>query len=504
MSEGYYSDYSYSEGPPDPKQSPPPPMDHNYSDDGGYYTDDERPDDQPTKSTAKTGEYSDYFDDENDVNDKNNTKNEQIQENEMAKTDQPEKSEENKEEKPETISVTDGMKNASKLVEDYSDYSPDNTDGEKHNDKYDENEDKQDSMFIGTVSNAKEDEVPAIKIETDPKEKGDGKPAQPPDTARHSYQPRFRSKFLPTAPSSSRPTYRRPLPPLSPAPADPQLKAAAMKMSLKGEITPAEYASLINELSNDRTQLLMSGNIQQGLQINRVVEYVQGRQREEQNRSHDSARAEEVQSARESIEMELTRFDAETAELERDIDARAEEQRQKLEQQQQQEREEMVAFWQTDQKQRQYNHASPALMGLRRQLLVLIKAGRFNELEAVQRDADALEAAEMEQSYRAMQHDFNEAYKKLQVKHEAEKAAAAMSTENAKDRLRVQRGRNRQVIEKKESVLELKAEFASSKSPRNIQTRAAATRWSVPEPAMQARMLQSSTIHLPPLKVPQK
>jgi hypothetical protein len=104
----------------------------------------------------------------------------------------------------------------------------------------------------------------------------------------------------------------------------------------------------------------------------------------------------------------------------------------------------LAGKWNAPAKRRLYSHASAELRGLRRQLRQYMLDCRFQDAEAVSAMAQRRELAEQAEAAKQMQHDFEEAQKKLRAKQAGELLFAEQDARVQVARLRQARARGRQ------------------------------------------------------------
>jgi hypothetical protein len=133
----------------------------------------------------------------------------------------------------------------------------------------------------------------------------------------------------------------------------------------------------------------------------------------------------------------------------------------KLEEKHGQEREEFEDSWTRPMKTRLYSHASLSLMELRRQSIMLMRAGRYDEQRQTERMLAELEMNEIGEHSRAMAMEYDVQMKALEERQSQEMKALLVANEGRV--ILLQRARDKEVMAAKQRIQNLEKERDSQR-----------------------------------------
>ncbi|KAK8897108.1 hypothetical protein M9Y10_015042 [Tritrichomonas musculus] len=182
-----------------------------------------------------------------------------------------------------------------------------------------------------------------------------------------------------------------------------------------------EYEYLKAEISRKRTRLAASHDYEEADKYQKALEFVMKCEIHLQQHEALAILSQEVKEKEDNFKSSLEKFDNETKEQLKQLQDEIQEQRITMESRHQKEINDFEVRWNGQEKNRLYNRPSNVLSTLRRQLNFMLTQCRFEEAQEVQKQIDEREKFEKEENYLQMQHDFNEALKKLTNKQNSEK-----------------------------------------------------------------------------------
>ena len=184
--------------------------------------------------------------------------------------------------------------------------------------------------------------------------------------------------------------------------------------------TEAEYECLKNEISIKRTKLASRHEYEEANKYQKALEFVSKSELNIQQYEMYAIMNQEVKEKEMNFKSSLVQFDNETKNLREELENKIMKERMELERRHKQDLDDFEMRWNGQEKNRLYNRPSNVLSALRRQLNFMLTQCRFDEAKEVQKQIDERERFEEDENYLQMQHDFNEALKKLKAKQNSE------------------------------------------------------------------------------------
>jgi hypothetical protein len=197
-------------------------------------------------------------------------------------------------------------------------------------------------------------------------------------------------------------------------------KDRALRLDPLPGLAPEEYDALIAELVEDRRRFAASHAFRESDRTHDAINHVTACQLEERKYRLQLAACKDYDEKASEFEDAVRQYDLESARQEDELRHRLAIHRAALVKVHERECALLTEKWNSDTKRRQYNHASMQLRALRKQFRMLMIDCKFQDAEAVKAIMVRTEKAEQAESAAAMQHDFEEAQKKLREKQTGE------------------------------------------------------------------------------------
>lgn len=231
------------------------------------------------------------------------------------------------------------------------------------------------------------------------------------------------------------------------------LKKKAMKLEPLEDLNDDVYESLILSLAEDRKKCAKSEDLAQSECLNKAINHVTECQLEQRKYVLQQETYSKYKDQMILIQKELQEFDEETAREEAKLRSQISFQRCSLQEQHERQIQMLQQQWNSDAKMKQYNHASPRLLFLRKQYQQLIQQCRFKEATEVKAQIAQIERKEENDAIKVMQHNFDESINQILKKQNEELQFFDARSKIQIKKYRQERKSERIPIEHKESKL---------------------------------------------------
>lgn len=233
------------------------------------------------------------------------------------------------------------------------------------------------------------------------------------------------------------------------------------------EIESDQLAQLVDLLKEERDHLIGSGqNVEKAdAAFRRVKEMHDIRVKTDAQ----EARQNELSERMEYAKKELHNLEETISIQEKNMNYELSRQVQELEEKHRQEIEALTDEWESPAVRRRYNRTSQHLRELRIQEIKLLNAHRYDEMNIVKREADALEAKEREETQRKLEQDYETRLQCLRTKQEEEMAKLIHIQDIQKDKYEVAKVHDLRIAHQRIKNLDLEVEVA--KDPEKVWTR---------------------------------
>lgn len=231
------------------------------------------------------------------------------------------------------------------------------------------------------------------------------------------------------------------------------LKKKALNLEPLEDLKDDVYEVLILSLAEDRKNCARSENLEQSELLNHAINHVTECQLEQRKYVLQQEAYAKYKDQMEIVQSELQIFDEETAKLEAELRAKINFQRCTLQEQHERQIQILQTQWNSDEKKKQYNHASPRLLFLRKQYHQLMQQCRFKEATGVKTQIAQIEIKEGNEAIQAMQHNFDENMNQILKKQNEELQFYDARSKIQLKKLKQEREKLRIPIENKESKL---------------------------------------------------
>lgn len=228
------------------------------------------------------------------------------------------------------------------------------------------------------------------------------------------------------------------------SPAIQKLKEKAMKLENLGpNITLDQYEELLYCLTEERKSLATNHKYREGARLNNAVEFVEQAFLKAKKTEMQKGSMETFEKGEKDFNDKFEDYDKKTEQMKKDLLDKQKRQRDTLNAVHQKELDDFDAHWKSPAKQRLYNRASPQLTSMRRQLAFMLVDCRFKDAEEVRAIVDRRTQFEEKENHMLMQHDFDEALKKLKAKQALETESFEEKAEVEREKLKQDRAKQR-------------------------------------------------------------
>lgn len=186
------------------------------------------------------------------------------------------------------------------------------------------------------------------------------------------------------------------------------LKKKAMNLEPLEDIDDDRYEALNLLLAEERKKCAKSEDLEQSELLNKAIDHVTECQLEQRKYVLQQEAYAKYKDQMFVIQKELQDFDEETAKKEAKLRSDINFQRCSLQEQHERQIQNLQNQWNSKSKKKQYNHASPRLLFLRKQYQQLIQQCRFKEATVVKMQISQMERKEENEAIKVMQHNFDE------------------------------------------------------------------------------------------------
>ena len=232
------------------------------------------------------------------------------------------------------------------------------------------------------------------------------------------------------------------------------------------ETNPNVIAAAVVELENTRNDLMRDGHIRESLDYQKAIDRSKEALTTAQKTKAQNEYIENLQEKKRRNERRTKQLYDEIDRSEKEFDEKAKESMNNLTMKQKKELNDYDDEWQSDKKIREFNRMSAKLRGLRHQQSLLLSAKRFDEADQVCRIADQLERQETEASSKAMLDAFLQGRKKLETKHETDRANLNAALDGKRSEMRAVFFQEKLACENRARVLENEEKLA--KDPEHV------------------------------------
>ena len=292
------------------------------------------------------------------------------------------------------------------------------------------------------------------------------------------------------------------------------LKKRALNLQTLDDLADEVYQVIINSLIEDRNLYATQQNFKASQKYSVAIDHVSKCQLEQRkyNLQHESYN--DMMDQMDGIKAQLQAFDNETNQMEADLRQKMESQIARIMENHEKELIDLQNKWNTENKMRQYNHASARLIFLRKQFKLYMRKCQFQEAEETKVMINRLEATEQDQAIKAIQARFDEAVAKVEAKQRDEIQFYRTRLDIRIKQLRQSRSKLREAITNRQRKVEQKGEIISdadklwkynqsqkakngSNTQRSIITEAAISRLTTRD----LNEKEETTLSLPPLQL---
>ncbi|KAK8895584.1 hypothetical protein M9Y10_024054 [Tritrichomonas musculus] len=231
------------------------------------------------------------------------------------------------------------------------------------------------------------------------------------------------------------------------------LKKKAINLEPLEDLDDDTYEVLVLSLAEDRKNYAISNDFQQSELLNSAIDHVTEAQLEQRKYILQQKTYEQYKEQMINVQSELELYDAETEQKLMKLYETIDIQRKNLQQLHDRQIQLLNDQWTSKKKERQYNHASPRLLFLRKQFQQLKQQCRFKEAAEVKTQITNMEKKEEYEAMRAMQHNFDESMNKTLKKQNEELALFESRSKLQIKKLKQEREKERSSIDNKESKL---------------------------------------------------